>query len=62
MRHPRFVEYKLKYNIKYICKNIIQSDTTWYFIKLYYVIIPATCLGLKMALEIGPKHVAGNIV
>jgi hypothetical protein len=38
VRHPRFVEYKLKYNIKL-------SYTTSYFIRLYEIIIDATCFG-----------------
>jgi len=34
VRHPLRVEYKLKYK-----KNIIQSYTTLYFIRLYYIVI-----------------------
>ena len=44
VRHPRCVEYKLKYNIIYKI-YIIQSDTILYFMKLYWIIIPATCFG-----------------
>ena len=36
VRHPRCLEYKLKYNIYiYIYIYKMQSDTTYYFIKLY---------------------------
>jgi hypothetical protein len=34
--------FEIQYNIK---KYITQSDTILYSIKLYYIIIPATCFG-----------------
>jgi len=43
VRHPRCVEYKLKYNMKYI--YIYNTETTLYFMKFYSIIIPATCFG-----------------
>ena len=36
----------------------MQSYTTLYFIRLYWIVIPATCFGPT----IGPKHVAGIII